>query len=127
VWEEDETARMPWRLFGKEDMMLSDKDQRHIAVRRKLIRSWKWVGPVFLTVVSGTVVFLFLRYPIVFNPFYVIDGLKKGRLCYSTIQTLAVFCSVGFLIIEFLLVIFILLLVASMSNERKLLDLIDKK
>ena len=76
-------------------------------------------------IIVGFWVYLFFRHSLLVNPYRVVNMLEKGSLPSTTLALLAAIGSLSFLTCGVLCVILILFLFAGMSNERRLIEIID--
>ncbi|MEW5802851.1 MAG: hypothetical protein AB1847_12195 [bacterium] len=104
--------------------MLTEAQVRYISKRSRLNRAWPWVGSLSLAAFIGFCLYFSFRYPLLANPYHVIDLIKKGSLANSTLLLLAAICPVMVITCGFLLLAMFLFLFAVMHNERKLLKII---
>ena len=107
-------------------MNISPQQQRFLDRRRQLLRTWRIVGPLTLVILIGLCVWLFLAFPLMFNPFEVVARLEGGSLESGTLQLMALFLPLTTLMLFVLLVVALLLVFAAMANDRKYLAIIDR-
>ena len=79
----------------------------------------------FLTLIVG--VFMFFRYPLMFNPFELIARLEAGTLEDTTVHVMAMLLPVVMSLVLFMLFTIIMLTYAVMSNDKKYLAIIDRQ
>lgn len=104
--------------------ILARKQQRFIMRRRKLLRTWRVVGPLLLLLLIITAVIMFFGYPLMFNPYEVIERLEAGTLENSTLQLMALLLPIAMLMVFFMLVVVVLLSFAALTNDKKYLAII---
>ncbi|MGA1875728.1 MAG: hypothetical protein ACMUIA_08965 [bacterium] len=105
--------------------MLTESQKNYLSKRTRLTKSWTWVGSLLLAGIVSFYAYFFVKHPLLANPYDVIDQIASNSLSDSTLSLLAVFCPIAFIICGFLLLALILFVFAAMSNERKLLKIIE--
>ena len=104
----------------------SPEQQAFLDKRRGLIRAWRYVGPVLLLAILGFSAYLFIRTPLLINPFEVISRLEAGTLEESTTVILAAMLPVMFGGMLVLLIAIVLVMYAAIANEKKYVAIIEK-
>lgn len=105
--------------------ILAEHHQRFILRRRKLLRTWRVVGPVLLLLLIIVGVIMFFNYPLMFNPYEAIERLEAGTLENSTLQLMALLLPIAMLMLFFMLVVVVLFSFAAMGNDKKYLAIIQ--
>lgn len=106
-------------------MQLSEKDQRFLAKRIRLVRAWRYVGTILLFMLPGLGLWLFLSKPLLSNPFVVMTLLKNNAISESTMVLMAAMLPVAVLMCIALAVAVVLFAFAAFSNEKKYLQIIQ--
>lgn len=106
-------------------MDLNDRNKRFLAKRRRFARSWPLVGTLLLLGISTLLAWLFLRNPLLANPFEVASRLGAETIEQSTLILLAGLLPLMFLACFSILFIMILFGFTVFSNEKKYLKIID--
>ena len=104
--------------------MLAGHQQRFVMRRRKLLRTWRVVGPLLLLFLVMAGVIMFFSYPLMFNPYEAIDRLEAGTLEDSTLQLMALLLPIAMLMVFFMLMVVVLFSFAAMANDKKYLAII---
>ncbi len=108
-------------------MRLSGEEQRFLARRARLVRTWRYVGVILLAMLIGLGMWLFFSKPLVANPFVVMARLKNGSIAGSTMALMAGVLPVVVLICIVLAVTAVLFVFAAFSNEQKYLAIIQRQ
>ncbi len=106
-------------------MTLDQTQRKFLQQRRKLIRTWRWMGLSLLLAMAATMIWLWIEQPLLVNPYEVIDRLESGEIENSTLAVMAMMLPLLFLICFFLLAVVVLFAYISFSNEKKHLSIID--
>ncbi|MGB5261156.1 MAG: hypothetical protein WBO34_11630 [Gammaproteobacteria bacterium] len=107
-------------------MQLSPRETKFLSRRRQLLRAWRITGPVVLLLLLVTGVLMFINYPLMFNPFEVVDRLESQTLDDTTLQLMALLLPVTMLMVFLMLVVVVLLVFAVMANDKKYLAILDR-
>lgn len=105
--------------------MISANKHKFLSKRKRLMKSWRLVGPLCLLAILGFLVWFYIRYPLLVNPFKVAASLKSGVLEVTTLSLMAIMSPIMFLVCFGLLIIMVLLMFVSFSNEKKYLEIIN--
>jgi uncharacterized membrane protein len=108
-------------------MQLSYEEQRFVAKRAKLMRTWRYVGAILLAMIIGLGMWLFWSNPLLANPFVVMARLKGDSIPESTMALMAGMLPVIVLLCIVLAVTAILFVFAAFSNEKKYLTIIQRE
>jgi hypothetical protein len=106
-------------------MRLTDQESRYLARRRSLVRRWPIVGAILLVAIAVVLAFLFLRSPLLANPWQTASLLMAERVPPPIMAEMAVKLPVVFLVCCGLLVGLVLFQFGAAVTERRLLSLID--
>jgi hypothetical protein len=106
--------------------MLTDRELEFVARRRRLVQRWPAVSAVLLAAIALTVGGLYLRTPLLVDPWKTSALLRGGQIPPPTIAEMAIKLPVVFLVCCGLLVALVLFQAAASTTERKLLRLIDR-
>jgi len=104
---------------------LNDAQQTFLDKRRKLIRTWPWIGMTLLVCVLSTLLWLWFYQPILVNPYEVIERLHSGGIGNSTLALMAAMLPLLALVCFFLTTVVILYTYAAFSNEKRHINIID--
>jgi hypothetical protein len=107
-------------------MQLSPRETKFLSRRRQLLRAWRVAGPVLLLLLFVTAIFMFINYPLMFNPFELVDRLESETLDVSTLQFMALLLPVAMLMVFVMLLVVVLLTFAGMANDKKYLTILDR-
>ena len=107
-------------------MQLTDNDREFIDRRRRLIRWWPLALLLMVVLLAGTCLFLFIRHPLLANPYFVFDAVQAGTLPLATLQLAAVFLPVVFCLLYSVIAVMLLLLHVTIRNERHYQAIIGK-
>ncbi len=106
-------------------MELEEKQKTFLKNRRRLTHFWPLVGSLLLLGISALLVWLFLKNPLLINPYKVIDSLDSGTIEYSTLILMATFLPLMFLMCFLLLTAMVIFTFSFIANEKKYLKIID--
>ncbi len=105
-------------------MRLTDEEQRFVAKRARLARTWPYVGAILLVMVVGLGGWLLWSKPLLANPFEVLSRLSSGTVPAPTMELMAGLLPV---VVQLCLVLAgttVLFVFAAFSNEKKYLRMI---
>jgi len=108
-------------------MQSNGSPEAYLKKRRGLLRAWRYAGPLLLLMVGVLAVYVFIRTPMMINPFAVIAALEAGTLAPDMLRLMAVFVPMLFVTVCFLLVVLVLLMYVAFANERKYLEILDSR
>lgn len=94
--------------------------------RRKLIAAWRVAGPLLLMLLTTLFVWLYLKTPLLINPFEVARRLEAGTLDEPTLAIMAMLLPVMISLCFLVMVVVILFVYAAISNEKKYRQTIDR-
>ena len=97
---------------------LNQEQNSYLEKRRKLLKSWPYVGPLLLLCIVGFAGYLYINTPWLINPYEVLSRLEAGTMQQSTIETMALLLPVLFLVVCFLLIVIVVIMYAAFSNEK---------
>jgi len=106
-------------------MKIDQQQHEFLARRRRLVKLWRYVGPLMLLVIVGLVWFLTTSTPLMINPFEIISRLESGAVDQPTLEMMAVLLPVTFILVCFLLAVFVALMYMAFSNEKKYLEILE--
>jgi ABC-type transport system involved in multi-copper enzyme maturation permease subunit len=107
-------------------MHTDDRLDAFLEKRRKLIVAWRVAGPLLLLLLAALFVWLYLKIPLLINPFEVAGRLESGTLDEPTLAMMSMLLPVMISLSLLLIVVLILFVYAAISNEKKYLRLIDR-
>jgi hypothetical protein len=106
--------------------MGNTSNQNDFLVKRsKLVKSWQVVGPTALLMIFILVLYLYLKTPMMINPFEVLAKIQKGLIEQSTLEFMAVILPLMVITTCFLLVILVIVMNSAIDNEKKYIEMID--
>ena len=105
-------------------MQLNREQSEFLQKRLKLLRSWRYVGPVMLLAIFGLAVVLKIYSPLLIDPNEVVERLEAGAIEQSSLEMMAVMLPVMLILVCLILVIFVILMYAAFSNEKKYLQIL---
>lgn len=103
------------------------EEQRLFMDRRK--SRLKWRGVVFsslLAVWGAYTAYMFMKNPLMINPFYLMNNIKMGQVGNSTLTLLAVLGSAALCLLSFMVMILIVFMAAAADNEARLMAIIGE-
>lgn len=107
-------------------MVLSEAEKAFIHRRRRLARSWPYVGAGILALIASFVVWLVLTKPLLVNPFLVLSELRSGALQQATVTLMAGLLPVAVSAALMVCIAIVILAYAAFSNERKYLAILER-
>lgn len=107
-------------------MQLSEKEERFLAKRTRLVRVWPYAGSVLLAGLFGVTGMIICFAPVLINPFAVMARLKSNTLPPSTMALWA--SQLPQLLLLYLVSVWagVLFVFAAFSNERKYLAIVRR-
>jgi len=106
-------------------MNLNEQYKNFLVKRRRFAKSWPLVGILLLLGIFAFLIWLFLRNPLLVNPFEVASRLEAGTIEKSTLVLMAGMLPIMFLACFFILLVMVLFAFAVFSNEKKYIKIID--
>jgi ABC-type transport system involved in multi-copper enzyme maturation permease subunit len=108
-------------------MQLNGEDQRFLAKRARLVKTWRYAGAILIAMLIGLGIWLFFSKPLLANPFVVLTRLKSDSIPESTMALMAGILPVVVLMCIFLAITIVLFAFLAFSNEKKYLTLIQRE
>ena len=68
---------------------------------------------------------MFIKNPLLMNPFYVISKIKMDQVDDTTLILLGIIGSISFCLLSFILIVFIIFIAIAANNEWKLISIIE--
>lgn len=106
--------------------MLTEAEKLFVDRRRRLIRSWPYVGSGMLFLLASFLVWLVITKPLLANPFFVMTEIGRGAIAQSTLALMAGMLPVAVLAALFVCVAVVILAFTAFSNEKRYLALLEK-
>lgn len=103
-----------------------DRFERFLEKRRKLIAFWRVAGPLSLLGLAACFAWLYFRTPLMVDPFEVADRLEAGAIGEPTLAIMSLLLPVMVSLCFLVLVVIILFVYATISNEKRYLQAIDR-
>lgn len=107
-------------------MSLDAESKTYLTRRRRMQSAWRVVGPSLFLAAAGLAMWLILRHPLLVNPWEVSRGLADGTISEGTILVMAGLLPLAVGACLLLLLTVLALVQSAMSNERRLLRIIDR-
>ena len=107
-------------------MSLTPRERDFIEKRRKLLKAWPWAGGGLLLLLAGFTLWLWLRVPLMINPWATIEALRAGTVEETTLTLMAVMLPILVLAVMGVLAVVVTLLFVALSNERRLIGMLDR-
>ena len=107
-------------------MDIQPREQKFLERRRQLLRAWRITGPVLLLALVAAGIFMFINYPLMFNPYVLTERLESSTLDETTLHLMALLLPVAMLMVFFMLLVVVLLVFELMSKDKKYLAIIDR-
>lgn len=107
-------------------MNVSEKQNDYLEKRKRLLKSWRYVGPVLLLGILGLVIWLYVNSPLLINPYEVISRIQSGTIEHSTFQMMAVLLPIIMILVIFLLFVVVAIMYTSFSNEKKYIGIVSE-
>ena len=102
------------------------EEQRLFINRRRSIQKWRWSFVLLLSIIWGSyIIYMFIKKPLLINPFYVINKIKMDQLDETTLILLGVLSSIAFCLLSVIVIIFIIFMAIAANNEWKLISIIE--
>jgi len=108
------------------EVNLDEQLVKFLKKRRRLARFWPVIATLLLMGILAFVVWLFLKNPLLVNPFEVASRLDAGTVESSTLILMAGMLPIMFLACLLILIVVILFGFTVFSNEKKYLEIIDR-
>jgi len=107
-------------------MHLDSNQLQFFQKRRKLSRLWPAAGSVLIVMLLGFSLWLYLRAPMLIDPFEAMNRVRAGTIEESTLIVAAVLLPVMMLTCIVVLIVMIVFAFAAFSTEKKYLDLVEE-
>jgi hypothetical protein len=104
---------------------ISERDEKFIRRRRKLVRYWRFVGPLLWIMILGFAAWTYVRSRLLIDPFAMLARLEAGDLPESTLVIMAALTPVFFTGLLVLFTALILVMYGAISGEKRYLAIID--
>lgn len=104
---------------------ISERERRFIDRRRNVVRYWRFAGPLLVVMVVGFAAWLYLRTPLLIDPFEMLARLEAGEIPESTLVIMAALVPVLFLGLLVLLAGLVVIMYAAISGEKRYLAIIE--
>jgi len=106
-------------------MKLTEDERRFLLKRKWFVRTWRYAGLILIFAISGISLWLYIKSPLLINPFEVASQIESGTLKESTLTIMALITPIMVLTCLLLLMIIIIFAFVAFSNERKYLRIIE--
>lgn len=103
---------------------LNAAEQEFIAKRTRMVRAWRYGGPLTLLLTLGLPPLLWLQSPLLVAPWEVVRRITTGELERGTLELMAVLLPVVVLALCGVLLVMLLYLHLALTNEQRLLGII---
>lgn len=107
-------------------MKLDTSDESYIARLTKLVNSWRWVGAFLFALTVGLFLWLWIRAPLMINPWETAGRIEDESLDASTGMLMAAMLPVTMIGLFLCLVSIIVFAYVAFANERRLIDIIRR-
>ncbi|HHJ19617.1 MAG TPA: hypothetical protein ENJ84_07295 [Gammaproteobacteria bacterium] len=97
-----------------------------IKKRKRLIASWRYVGPVLLLMILAFIVWLFMTSPLLINPLAMISRIETGTIPLSQFEMMAILLSLFMIFILILGLALIAIMYAAIAQEKKYMTIIEQ-
>lgn len=108
-------------------MQLLDGEKKFLERRRRLVRSWRYVGTSLLLLVAIMGCWLFIQNPLLANPVFVVSALNRGEIEQETIELMAVMLPIAVIAVMVVCMAFMMLMFVAFANEAKYLAIIARE
>ena len=105
-------------------MQLTHQQSIYLEKRRKLLKSWRYVGPLLIVGLLGFVLSLYTNTPLLINPYEVMSRLKSGSIERSTLEMMAVLLPMMFILVCALVIVLVAMVYAAFSMENKYQEIV---
>lgn len=107
-------------------MNLAEHELRFLATRQQLARAWPWVGAAMLGTIIVCAAWLYLRVPLLVNPFAVAAQLRDGSLSAATVTLMAGLLPLAVLACLILALALLAFGYAAFANEKRYLAIVQR-
>jgi hypothetical protein len=108
-------------------MNLTAQDRAFIEKRKKLLNAWPWAGGGLLVMLAGFTTWLWIRVPMMINPWAAMEAIGAGTMEATTLTLMAVMLPILVLAVMGVLAVVVTLLFVALSNERRLIAMIERE
>jgi hypothetical protein len=105
-------------------MGLNQEQRGFLEKREGFVKSWRYVGPLLFAVIAGFAIYLYVRTPLLINPYEVFARIESGSIERSSLETMALLLPLMFIVVCFLLLVLIVMMYAAFSNEKRYRDIV---
>ena len=106
-------------------MAMTEADREFVDRRRALVKRSMVIGIILLIAIIGVAVYLYFSSPLLMNPRETSALLQAGQVPPQTMAEMAAKLPVVFLVCCGLMVAMVLFQLATVANERRLLQILD--
>ena len=107
-------------------MNISGPQYEYLEKRKKLTSAWRFVGPALLLAILGLAMWIYLRSPLLINPYEAISRMETGHIEKSTLEMMATVLPIVMIIVFLLLLSIVGIMYAAFSKEKKYMEIIGK-
>ena len=107
-------------------MIHSRRHQAFLEKRRRLLKTWRWIGPLCLLLIFVLLLWLYLHSPLLVNPFEIVSRIENETLESSILSLMALMLPIIVLACFGLLIAIIVFMYAVFSNEKKYMEIINE-
>lgn len=105
---------------------ITDKEQKFLAARAKIIRAGPLVGGMLVCLFVGLGIWLFLYHPLLANPLTVLARLQDESISTATLMLMAALLPFFVLLCLVLMLTIAMLCIATVINEKKYITIIQR-
>jgi hypothetical protein len=105
---------------------LTQKELIFIEERKKLLRSWRFVGPFLLGTIIALALFVYITTPLLIDPFGTASRLNAGEIPFSTLRMSTLLLPILFWSVLVLLIAIVGALHFAFANEKKYLAILEQ-
>jgi len=106
--------------------MLTPEQEKYLARRSSRQKIWPWAGGLLALIWLGGMAALFLRLPLLANPFHMLEQLEANRVPASSLVLYSGMLPLLFHMAAFLMLVLIVFFVDRMLGERKFLAIVSR-
>lgn len=106
-------------------MPINQEQQEFIKQRQKLMAVWPWLGGLLVLALFLLLIFFYLYYPILVNPWAVMRGIESEQLSPSILVLMATMLPCSILFCFTIILTFLGFIFMAQAKEKQWLEIVD--
>ncbi len=106
-------------------MKLTNEQKIFLSKRRRQVRYWQFVGALLIVIPLGLLAWLYVRMPLLANPFEVASRINSEAIPATSLVLMAAMLPMVVLLCFFLVLVVVIFVFSAFSKEKIYLRIID--